>query len=227
VLPNDPPSTPRQERGNLFYYILPFIEQDNIYKMSPYRSVRDPSIDNAATAVNAFGARVIKTYLCPSDGNNDPAATWTNGWVVGNYVANHDAFHNPRDGGWMSNWDAGQTSYQARLQATYKDGTSNTIGVTEAYARCGSTGTLWAHETVTPDWHAIFNDWSARGVNSKFQVQPTVEQCNNRVPQSIHTSGILVLLMDGSVRNVGAAVNPVVWAAALTPAGGEVLSLDN
>ena len=71
----------------------------------------------------------------------------------------------------MSNWHL-SNSYQARLSGTYKDGTSNTLGVTESYARCGDTGTLWAHETVTPDWHAMFNDWNARGAASKFQVGP-------------------------------------------------------
>src|SRR5262249_38368771 len=153
------------------------------------------------TAPLSLASKVIKTYLCPSDENNDPPETWTNGWVVANYVANHDAFHNPRDGGWMSNWHIGQKSYQARLQATYEDARSTTLGATESSGRCrwrdGSsntveTGTLWAHESVTPDWHAMFNDWNARGVDSKFQVQPNNldGRCNRFVPQSIHTSGI-------------------------------------
>ncbi len=231
------PSQAQGERGNLWIYVLPYIEQDNVYKLSDLQSPRNPSIDVGATAPNSLASKVIPVYLCPSDDSNQPPQTWTNGWVVGNYVANHDAFHNPGDGGWMSAWDSGPTSYQARMAATYKDGTSNTIGVTEAYARCtwrsGSsnvtTGTLWAHETVTPDWHAMFNDWNARGAASKFQVQPNnqLAQCNRFVPQSIHTGGILVLLMDGSVRVVGDGVSPAVWAAALTPSGGETLSLDN
>ena len=191
---------PPEEKANLFYYILPYIEQDNVYKLSPNRNVRNPAIDNAATAANAFGAKIIQIYLCPSDASNLPAATWTNGWVVGNYVANHDAFHNPNDGGWMSNWHTGENSYQARMAATYRDGTSNTLGITEAYAKCQSWGTLWAHETVTPQWHAMFNDWTARGVNSKFQVQPTLQQCNTSLPQTPHSGGINALLLDGSVR---------------------------
>jgi prepilin-type N-terminal cleavage/methylation domain-containing protein/prepilin-type processing-associated H-X9-DG protein len=216
------------EKGNLWIYLLPYIEQENVYKLSPPPgpSPRSPSIDNGATAMNSLASKIIKTYLCPSDPNNEPAPTWTNGWVVSNYVANHDAFHNPNDGGWMGNWHV-PNSYQASIDATYKDGTSNTLGVTEAYARCASTGTLWAHETVTPDWHAMFNDWNARGVASKFQVQPTLQQCSPYLPQSIHSSGINVLLMDGSVRNVTASVNVTAWAAALTPNGQETLSLDN
>ena len=215
------------ERGNLWIYLLPYIEQDNIYKLSPLQSPRNPSIDDGATAPNSLGAKEIKTYLCPSDPTNQPAATWTNGWVVGNYVANHDAFHNPNDGGWMSAWDSGRTSYQASLDATYRDGTSNTLGITEAYAKCGSTGTLWAHETVNPDWHAMFNDWQARGTASKFQVQPTQAACVANLPQQIHTGGINVLMLDGSVRSVSPSVATANWAAALTPQGGETLTLDN
>ena len=215
------------ERSNLWISLLPFIEQDNIAKLSDLHSPRNPSIDDGATAAMSVGSKVIKTYLCPSDGSNEPAATWTNGWVVANYVANHDAFHNPTDGGWMSAWDSGQASYQAGIDKTYKDGTSNTLGITEAYGRCGSTGTLWAHETVTPEWHAMFNDWNARGAASKFQVQPTQAQCSAYLPQSPHTAGINALMMDGSVRFVGQNIDPLKWAAALTPNGGETISLDN
>jgi prepilin-type N-terminal cleavage/methylation domain-containing protein len=214
------------ERGNLWIYILPYIEQDNVYKLSNLQSPRNPSIDDGTTAPFSLASKTIKTYLCPADGSNQPAPTWTNGWVVANYVANHDAFHNPNDGGWMSAWDSGQQSYQARLSGTYKDGTTNTIGVTEAYARCKDQGTLWAHECVVPEWHAMFNQWNARLQASKFQVQPTQDQCNVYVPQSIHSGGILVMMMDGSVRLVGNGVGANNWAAALTPAGGETIGLD-
>jgi hypothetical protein len=223
------PQQDQGERGNLWIYILPYIEQENVYKLSDLQSPRNPSIDNSAgmnTAALSLASKIIKTYLCPSDQYNEPAHTWGDGWVVSNYVANHDAFHNPNDGGWMSAWDSGAKSYQARIPASFPDGTSNTIGIAEAYARCRDTGTLWAHETVTPDWHSIFNDWNQRGPNSKFQVQPTLSQCNPHLPQSIHTAGMNVLIMDGSVRGVSATIGPTVWAAALTPNGQEVIPLD-
>jgi len=213
-----------EERSNIWINLLPYIEQQNIYKLSPGPSPRAPSVD--AGDPNSIANKAIKTYLCPSDASNQPNATWTQGWVVANYVANHDAFHNPTDGGWMSAWDSGQSSYQARLSATYKDGTSNTLGVTEAYGRCKDQGTLWAHEPVVAEWHAIFNDWNARGTASKFQVQPTQAQCNVYLPQSIHTGGINALMIDGSVRFVGNSVDVNAWAAALTPQGGETLTLN-
>jgi prepilin-type N-terminal cleavage/methylation domain-containing protein len=221
------PSQAQGERGNLWIYILPFIEQDNIYKLSDLQSPRNPSIDDGATAANSLASKTIQTYLCPSDPSTEPPPTWTNGWVVASYAANHDAFHNPQDGGWMSAWDSGKNSFQAKLGSTHTDGTSNTLGVAESYARCGSTGTLWAHETVTPDWHAMFNDWNMRGVNSKFQMQPTQAQCNRLIPQTSHTGGIQVMMLDGSVRSVSPNIAPTTWAAALTPQGGESVGLDN
>jgi len=225
------PGAPDTPRSNLWISLLPYVEQDNVYKMSPGPSPRVPSIDDPATAANSLASKTINVYLCPSDPTRDPVNQWTNGWVVGNYVANHDAFHNPTDGGWMSNWDTGTNSYQAGLERTYQDGTSNTLGVTEAYAHCYTTGTLWAHEPVNPDWHAMFNDWSARGTASKFQVLPkqstdgSINQCDPHVPQSSHSGGINALMMDGSVRFIGQSVDVNAWAAALTPAGGETLQL--
>jgi prepilin-type N-terminal cleavage/methylation domain-containing protein len=213
-----------EERGNLWIYLLPYIEQQSVYKLSPGPSPRAPNID--AGDINSIANKTITTYLCPSDSTNQPTQTWTNGWVVANYVANHDAFHNPNDGGWMSAWDSGKTSYQARLSATYQDGTSNTIGVAEAYGRCRDQGTLWAHEPVVPEWHAMFNDWHARGTNSMFQMMPTQTQCDVYRPQALHSSGIQVLLMDGSARLITSSVNPNVWASALTPAGREPVNLD-
>jgi len=207
------------EKSNLWISLLPYIEQDNIYRLSKGPSPRNPSIDDGATAAQALGSKEIKLYLCPSDGNNKPTSTWGNGWVVANYVANHDAFHNPNDGGVMSNWDSGDASYQASIGSTYTDGTSNTLGVTEAYGYCGATGTLWAHETVTPDWHAMFNDWTARGAASKFQVMPTRALCDPHRPQQIHSSGINALMMDGSVRHIRSSVDPNAWWDALTPSG--------
>src|SRR5687768_9087358 len=74
------------EKSNLWISLLPYIEQDNVYKLSPGPSPRAPSIDGARgeNPANSLASKIIKTYLCPSDDTNEPAATWTNGWVVAN-----------------------------------------------------------------------------------------------------------------------------------------------
>jgi prepilin-type N-terminal cleavage/methylation domain-containing protein len=71
------------------------------------------------------------------------------------------------------------------------------------------------------------------GAASKFQVQPKNPtataanggQCNRLLASTPH-SAMQVALADGSVRTVSAGIDPAIWAAALTPAGGEVLGGD-
>jgi type II secretory pathway pseudopilin PulG len=78
----------------------------------------------------------------------------------------------------------------------------------------GSDGTLWY-----------------TGVNSMFQVSPqnvtaVTGPCDRGVASGFHSSGIIVGLGDGSVRNLSANMNAATWWMALTPSGGEVLGND-
>ncbi|MGC8643862.1 MAG: H-X9-DG-CTERM domain-containing protein, partial [Isosphaeraceae bacterium] len=43
---------------------------------------------------------------------------------------------------------------------------------------------------------------------------------------SLHPGGVNVLLMDGSVRFIKDAINPTIWSALATRAGGEIVSAD-
>jgi prepilin-type N-terminal cleavage/methylation domain-containing protein/prepilin-type processing-associated H-X9-DG protein len=219
--------------GSLFYFLLPYIEQDNLFKLgaAPGDNTGSAQPDaywgSAATpawnSLNTPGANAVKTYMCPSDPNNVPAATWTNGWVVGNYAYNHDAFgRRGADNG--TNADVFH-----RMSGSYPDGTSNTIGLTEKRANnCtangNGNGTLWAHGSWNPWWEPRFNSYANRGALSIFQVQPSPNSaCDASRPQSAHSGGINVALMDGSVRFVAQNINPTTWAWAVTADGGETL----
>ena len=67
----------------------------------------------------------------------------------------------------------------------------------------------------------------------KFQVQPANPlqilteggQCKLFLASTPHTS-IQVALADGSVRSISGNISDATWAAALTPAGGEVMGDD-
>jgi prepilin-type processing-associated H-X9-DG protein len=93
---------------NWAVYILPFIEQDALYRLANVKSYPgaaalaawQPGIDPITVPVNnswrGIRAQVIKTYLCPSDYNNstfydDPSGIdcppETN-WARGNYACN-------------------------------------------------------------------------------------------------------------------------------------------
>lgn len=54
-----------------------------------------------------------------------------------------------------------------------------------------------------------------------FQAAPTIEACDYRVPQTPHASGMLMAYLDGSVRMTRPGIDPAVFWATVTPAGGE------
>lgn len=59
-----------------------------------------------------------------------------------------------------------------------------------------------------------------------FQVRPPLSQCDPRVPQSSFQGGILVGMMDGSVRFLNARIQDSVFWASVTPDRGETALLD-
>ncbi|WP_088252667.1 DUF1559 domain-containing protein [Fimbriiglobus ruber] len=148
-VPTTPSSTTVGNYGPLTFYILPFIEQQNLWNSSM------GSTGNYRSANNNVQGAIIKTYVCPSD------STWTSalagGFAFGCYAANSLAFSkgtfNGAAGDVMSYYVAGTrptavvTTIQSypicmggkRIPASWSDGTSNTIIWTEKLARCGPT----------------------------------------------------------------------------------------
>ena len=209
--------------GSLFYFILPYLEADNIFKLGTVQPVNtNPQPDaywgNFADARTPSG-RIINGYLCPSDPTVDPAATWTNGWVVGCYADNNEVFDTTANG-----WASGTGVPIARIS----DGLSNTVGIGEKYARCGGSGTLWGHGQWEPLWEPRFNTWKNRGTSSKFQVQPgpnpaSTSSCDAARLSSSHSGGMNTMLMDGSVRFLRQSLDANTWWQACQPGDGVVL----
>jgi prepilin-type processing-associated H-X9-DG protein len=185
--------------GTVFFYILPYLEQDNLYKNA------GDGKGNYSAWTNSTYSVLIKTYLCPSDGSSGERPLY-DGWLAtSSYAANFLVF---RTGG-------------ARFPASIADGTSNTIFFAERYQVCNQTPCAWAYSSET-EWAPIF----AYSSFAKFQSHPGKTQCNPGLAQEIHPGGIQVGMGDGSVRLVNNAISPQTWYYALTPAGGEVLGSD-
>jgi prepilin-type N-terminal cleavage/methylation domain-containing protein len=55
---------------------------------------------------------------------------------------------------------------------------------------------------------------------------PNPGECDSSLPQTPHRSGMLVALVDGSVRSLSPGITAETFWAAVTPAGGEVLGSD-
>jgi prepilin-type N-terminal cleavage/methylation domain-containing protein/prepilin-type processing-associated H-X9-DG protein len=179
--------------GNpLHFLLLPFIEQDNLYKSA---------VVPGGFAVNANGVDqvVVRTYVCPSDpsapdGMLADAATVGLGTPLAktNYVANAQVFA----------LSVGAPTYtctggdgQASIARTFQDGTSNTILFTEKYGQCEAkcslgggasvSGSAWGRAVFPPGpynantlgssfgpYFAFANRMEV-GPNFTFQVQPT------------------------------------------------------
>src|SRR5205814_1454241 len=126
-----------QGTGTIFFQLLPYIEQDNIYRIARptgpggVPNTYDPGPDGTPTAPVV---QPIKMFLCPSDGNNDPQQMWTAGWAGTNYVANYQVFANPATWG---------TDVNPRMPGSFQDGTSNTIIFAEKLMRCEGYSALW------------------------------------------------------------------------------------
>jgi hypothetical protein len=214
--------------GNLFYWLLPFIEQDNIYKLhqNPTYSWTEAGEPDPGPIVQ----QTIKTYLCPADGGNEPVQMWGNGWAAGNYVGNYQVFGKPvASDDWTGNGSA-------RIPATFVDGTSNTIIFAEKVARCndpnsnpygpgGTFSPLWGHGRWDYRWMPAFQTWISNGPGAMFQVTPTTN-CHIFLASSPHTAGMNVGLGDGSVRFLSQGISGNTWWFACTPAGGETLGSD-
>jgi prepilin-type N-terminal cleavage/methylation domain-containing protein len=235
--------TPSPFRGlnySIFSHLLPYIEQDNVYK------ALNPRLHNGGTtSTDPFIYNtVIKTYICPSDpsiSNGKPAASsfliQQNG-TASSYGANYNVFGDGINS--ETTWNPSGVKGYTRIPSTFTDGLSNTVFYTEMYATCR----LDANSTVaTSQWfhsnswlrpivctNAAYKEpWEITGYSQclKFQVQPVWNNgCDSARAQSGHTGGINVCLGDGSVRFVSAGISPATWANACHPVDGLVLAGD-
>jgi len=195
------------QSGVALFWLLPFIEQDALFKSAN---------GNSYSAPGNVHTKPVKAFVCPSDPNYgtgllDPG----NPWALGCYSCNFQAFG-----------QAGTTSWEGanKIGSSFTDGTSNTILFAERYARCADRATLWAHGGWDPPWMAMF----AYSNFNKFQVQPNpyASACDKTVAHTAHSGTMQVGLADGSVRGVSAGVTQPTWQAVCTPKSGDLPGSD-
>jgi hypothetical protein len=273
--------------GTMHYFLLPFIEQNNVYKATCCDSWRDPNNGGRSDAV-------IPVYISPLDPTiegNGQSSDWGNRGQT-SYFPNWHAF----GGGWGEDW---QIAGKARIGSGFPDGTSNTIGWVERFAKCGpGTSNDWnAYKYVSHIWSEdsdggcfacpgpvteYYNPgdpktgqfgayqspawWMAIGpggsyfnvtftdpshappdypvdsrktvngaVNPNYglsrymtaiQVTPARTDCDPTRLQALSAGGMLVVMMDGSVRAVNPSISTTTLARAVTPNDGLVLGDD-
>jgi prepilin-type N-terminal cleavage/methylation domain-containing protein len=215
--------------GSILFYILPYIEQGNIYT-------------NAGNNSWNQNNQVIKTFVCPAD-PTQPANTW-NGYGMSSYAANLMVF---------------QPGGPGTIQTAMIDGTSNTVMWAERYKYCGPssgghTDPAWAaNPWSTPNgpwaigifgyttatnrgysqygWGGLsgyYPDYGTSGGSNgqPFQTGPVPSACNWYITQAGHSTSMNAGLGDGSVRSVTSGMSLNTWNLACIPNDGTPLPSD-
>jgi len=236
-----PNTNPNASFAGMMVYLLPYIEQQNMYNWmkSSTGSGIDPELGAGPMTVGncpwngSAGVQTPKTYVCPSDPTYNPQ-TWGG---IGSYSFNGMIF--------QADW----VSY-SNFPASITGGTSNTIFFTETYAggnyNFPSTNTnlwWWDYNTfqTPPSSNGDCGPLNYVGAAYTPLIAPSPAYCNqNYAPTSWggnfsvcgcrasagHTGGINVGLGDGSVRTLSGAVSGATFYAACTPANGDALGSD-
>ncbi|WP_052640002.1 DUF1559 domain-containing protein [Zavarzinella formosa] len=218
--------------------ILPYLEQDNLYKLVVFNSNMGALPDS--TTNTTVGKTVIPTLICPSD----PTALDLSlgAYARGNYAANFgigpfvmihtnpsatNSITSPGPVGMNSQWGF----------AAVTDGASNTALSSEILRSTGNDlrsvlhyveGPLYMHNyspnDMTPDavrslcvsspanpCTGVFPDWSTRNIIM--------------TSRSRHTGGVNTVFCDGSVRFMKSTMNVATWRAlgTIQQAAGEII----
>jgi len=205
--------------GSLFYFMLPFMEQTNLYN----------SIATWSWQENV--PSVVKTYMGPSDpflpangqvaqwGNRGAASYAPNYWVfLAGSGNNHNA--NLADGGY------------ARIPATIPDGTSNTIGFGERSCNPGgasgngSCACVWGESGQDGNCHqpVMYDPYGPVGWTMPRIAVPANQLSGTTYETSATT--LMVGMMDGSIRSVGSGITSSTWYNVIMPSDGGVLGPD-
>jgi len=234
--------------GTPFYFMLPFIEQQNTY--------------TAVMAIPHYDSWwcgwQIKTYASPADpsapGNNEPdtgSPRFGTSYAPNEYVLRQGA----------ATWWPNRTwAPVAKFPASIPDGTSNTIAFTERRMICpinGGAVYYWGetggpcYRTGYPDQGTIGSIPAVYSYSSPQNVFPLLlpqinppaatappggtnpaqysnvtAWCNPCQVNSSTDGGILIATFDGSVHLLGQGISQLTWQNALLPNDGLVLGPD-
>jgi prepilin-type N-terminal cleavage/methylation domain-containing protein/prepilin-type processing-associated H-X9-DG protein len=221
-----------------FSKILPYIEQDNLYRQGNLMQVGG-NLPTFASVLNVYGTQV-SVFLCPSDASSSTPRTDranTPGYTAGstNYrgVSGSNwawgSYTNTGPSGNNNGLDAGDGIFyrsddsRKLTMTTIPDGTSNTFMIGEDLpdknTHCGWTNSNYACGTCSiPLNNAMVP--GQPGYNAPWD-WPNVYSFRSR-----HTGGANFCLADGTVRFVMDSVSPTVYRGMASIKGDEAVSLD-
>jgi prepilin-type N-terminal cleavage/methylation domain-containing protein len=206
--------------GPVHYLILPYVEQQAVFDKGYWKMGREKRSNQGPQSV------AIKVYRNPTDASSPDGPVISSGNYQGTgYGANTQVF------GKVDSLGRFVDLQYYRQMLSVSDGTSNTIAFAEGYSKCNQGGMAWG-ELNNGNFNPSFAN-SARGYGatnvgpgSKFQLAPTVPDCRPGMAQATTSSGLLVGMLDGSVRNLSPGMSGTTWWSACTPDADDLLGDD-
>jgi prepilin-type N-terminal cleavage/methylation domain-containing protein len=227
------------DKGTIFYFLLPYIEQKNFYDTTvdaQGRHVASNIVQGSTPQVRAYGV-FLPPFLCPSDVSNPNRQVRNPGtlnvWATASYAANALVF-----------------VQDASIARTIPDGASNTLMFVERYQICNADWHYWGTflNSANPDpspakapWYRTpgititgqpANPATGTAATRAFQVAPRITGpvtdpavCNWATPNTPH-SAMIVALADASVRTFKGSMSLLNFQAATRPDDGQVLTED-
>jgi prepilin-type N-terminal cleavage/methylation domain-containing protein len=163
--PNRPTSFPATNAafGVGTFFVLPYIEQDNLYKSSLGVIAQLGMAPGYYPGNNQVYAKPIKTFICPSDPSIPATGTVTSvltgvTWGASTYAFNSLIFSGQNGINFTNPPTPNGMGYDpqgsARIPASFTDGTSNTLLIAEKYGQCGNStfpggGSYWAYSALS------------------------------------------------------------------------------
>jgi prepilin-type N-terminal cleavage/methylation domain-containing protein len=244
TLPPTAPAVLPIHHGSLHFFLLPFIEQNDLFNtINPPGNLGD-SFDSSGTQNPPIGV-----YMSPSDNviggvvNNVGVTSFPGNAFVfspdGNVgPAQQPAGWGPNQGWGGSNQQTGVNTSNnvgplSRLPTTFIDGTSSIIMFSEQYANCNGSPTYWA-QGQTPGYRnsdtfgygyatqgtAVDNTGNVPIPSGSMllpQWFPDPQSCSTNQLQSHQVGGIIVGMGDAHCRVISDSVSQQAWTYAVIP----------
>jgi prepilin-type N-terminal cleavage/methylation domain-containing protein/prepilin-type processing-associated H-X9-DG protein len=226
-------------------YLLPFLEQSGLYKLIPFTHINLTQNINKNTFFLPAAANVVGMFLCPSD----PMKLVAFPTAPSNYMSNQGI-----DCMCQFNQCSGVFGHSTFTKLAWiRDGTSNTIAVSETLRGDNNPATLQDNYISTSSTSANAQDVttcqaltpnaSDRGL-SWIGGQPQYNMfstnrvpndvlydcrapnfgCTNMAARSAHPGGVVVGMCDGSVQFMSQNIDLLTYQALGTKSGGETVT---
>ena len=217
--------------------ILPYLEQESLYKSISMSSI---AMNNTSAAAIAFRKTVIKGFLCPSDDTG--INTFTISGTGGNFELAKSSYAGVNGQGELADFDSALglgmllRGRGVRI-AEVTDGLSNTIFIGERSSKsakqaagnlpgvCTWVGALPGGDLDGESPALYILGWTGDPANPATPNKPEPDGFYHAETfSSKHSGGLNFLFGDGSVRFIPDSIDGQVWVNLGTRQGGEVIS---